>query len=116
MEKKFAMRSKGPDKDPDSPIIEIELEGLDEIFSAAMNMENLLCKYERFAEHVVLSCAMPEIPRYTVHDEAIDDTPIPQAFEMLDRILVRYRRMTKWMRQNGIDPESVAGDDKKTAN
>ena len=96
--------------------ISIELAGLSDIFSAAMNMENLLGKFERFVEHVVLACAMPEIPRYTVHDESIEDTQIPQAFEMLDRILVRYRKMTKWMRQNGIDPESVAGEEKKTTN
>lgn len=83
-----------------------------------MDAENMLCKYERFAEHVILSCAMPEIPRYTIHDESIDGTQMPQAIEMLDRILVRYRRMTKWMRQNGIDPEAVAGssDDDKKAN
>ena len=88
----------------------VEITGLDEIFAQALDAENMLCKYERFAEHVILSCAMPEIPRYTIHDENIDGTPMPQAFEILDKLLVRYRRITAWMRTNGIDPESVVGE------
>ncbi len=91
----------------------IEITGLDEIFAQALDAENMLCKYERFAEHVILSCAMPEIPRYTIHDETLDGTPMPQAFEILDKLLVRYRRMTAWMRTNGIDPESVVGESGK---
>ena len=103
------MKSAGQNKDHDSPTIKIELEGLDDVFAAALDNENFLVKYEKFAEHVILSCAMPEIPRYTIHDETLDGTPVPQAFEMLDHLLVRYRRMTAWMRRNGIDPEAVAG-------
>ena len=40
---------------------------------------------------------------------------MPGALEALDTVLVRYRKMTRWMRQNGIDPEAVAGkpDDEK---
>lgn len=110
MDKKFPMRSKGPDKDQDSPTIEIKLEGLDEIFASAIDAENLICKYERFAEHVVLSCVMPEIPRYTIHDEEIEKTPMQDAIEYMDRLLVRYRKMTAWMRRNGIDPEAVVGN------
>lgn len=91
----------------------VEITGLDEIFSQALDAENMLCKYERFAEHVILSCAMPEIPRYTIHDETLDGTPMPQAFEILDKLLVRYRRITAWMRTNGIDPESVVGESGK---
>lgn len=87
----------------------IEISGLDEIFAAAMDMENMLGKYERFAEHVMLCCAMPEIPRYTIQDEEIEGTRMPQALDLLDTLLVRYRKMTSWMRQNGIDPESIAG-------
>lgn len=109
MDKKFPMKSAGPNKDPDIPIIKIELEGLDEVFATALDNENFLVKYEKFAEHVILSCAMPEIPRYTIHDGSLECSPIPQAFEMLDSLLVRYRRMTAWMRRNGIDPEAVAG-------
>lgn len=86
----------------------IEMNGLDEIFTMALDLENMICKYERFAEHVILACGMPEIPRYTLHDEDIEGTPMPQAFEILDTLLVRYRRMTSWMRQNGIDPEAIA--------
>lgn len=94
-----------PEKDKKT----IEISGLDEIFASAMDMEVMLCKYERFAEHVILACAMPEIPRYTIQDEEIEGTHMPQAFDLLDKLLVRYRRMTSWMRQNGIDPESIAG-------
>ena len=109
MDKKFPMKATVQDKDHDSPVIKIELEGLDEIVAAALDNENFLVKYEKFAEHVVLSCAMPEIPRYTIHDDTLEGTPVPQACEMLDHLLVRYRRMTAWMHRNGIDPEAVMG-------
>ena len=96
----------------------VTVTGLDDIFSAALDAENMLCKYERFAEHVILACGMPEIPRYTMRLDSIEETLMPQAFDLLDRLLVRYRKMTSWMRKNGIDPESVAGetDEKKTHN
>ena len=103
------MKPESPDKDSCSHAIRIEIDGLDEIFATALDQENMLCKYERFTEHVILSCAMPEIPRYTLQDEDIEGTSMPQAFDLLDKILVRYRRMTAWMRQNGIDPENIAG-------
>lgn len=96
----------------------VTVTGLDDIFSTALDTENMLCKYERFAEHVILSCAMPEVPRYALHIETIEGTLMPEAFDLLDRLLVRYRKMTAWMRQNGIDPETIAGDtdEKKTHN
>ncbi len=105
MDKKFTMTGKDKVESP----IKVEIIGLDEIFTSAIDAEAIIGKYERFAEHVVLSCAMPEIPRYVIHDEGIDGTMMPHAMESLDTILVRYRKMTKWMRQNGIDPESVCG-------
>jgi hypothetical protein len=113
MDKKFPMTGKNNDSS-----VKVEIAGLDEIFASALDSESLIGKYERFAEHILLSCAMPEIPRYTVHDDTIDGTMMPQAFDALDRLLVRYRKMTRWMRQNGIDPEAVAGtpDEGKAAN
>ena len=104
MDKKFPMAAKSSD----APV-KVEIVGLDEIFASAIDAENILCKYERFTEHVILACGMPEIPRCTIHDESIEGTMMPHALESLDRILVRYRKMTRWMRQNGIDPESVCG-------
>lgn len=104
MDKKLPMTGKSKD----APV-KVEIVGLDEIFASAIDSEHTICKYEMFAEHVILSCAMPEIPRFVIHDEEADGTMIPQAVDALDQILVRYRKMTKWMRQNGIDPEAVAG-------
>lgn len=99
----------------DAPV-KVVIDGLDEVFLALSDMENLMCKYERFSEHVLLSCAMPEIPRLVVHDETIEGTIIPDAFSALDALLVRYRKMTKWFRNNGIDLDAVVGDgdDKKS--
>lgn len=94
----------------------VEIIGLDNIMFEMVSMENQLGQWDRFAEQVVLSCAMPEVPRVTLHNELMENTLMPQALDMLDNILVRYRRMTSWMRKNGIDPESVAGEDKKTHN
>ena len=86
----------------------VEVVGLDRIFANCVQMENLICKYERFAEDVTLSCMMPEVPRYMMEDEELDGTMIPGALDAMQRLLVRYRRMVSWMRRNGIDVESVA--------
>lgn len=88
----------------------IEVAGLDEIVHAATLAENIICKYEKFAEDVILSCAMPEIPRYSLHD---DEKPemIAEAEDVLYTLLTRYRKMTEWMRKNGIDIEAVVGNE-----
>ena len=104
MDKKLPMTGKSKD----APV-KVEIVGLDEIFATALDSETIIGKFERFTEHVLLACSMPEIPRFTIHDKEIDGTMMPHAIEALDTILVRYRKMTKWMRQNGIDPEAVAG-------
>lgn len=96
--------------------VKVVIDGLDDVFLSLADSEALIGKYERFSEHVLLSCAMPEIPRLVVHDETIEGTIIPDAFSALDTLLVRYRKMTKWFRNNGIDPEAVVGEgnDKKS--
>lgn len=96
--------------------VRVVIDGLDNVFLSLADMENLMCKYERFSEHVLLSCAMPEVPRFTIHDESIEGTPMPDALSALDALLVRYRKMTKWFRSNGIDPDAVVGEwnDKKS--
>lgn len=96
--------------------VKVVIDGLDDVFLSLADSEALIGKYERFSEHVLLSCAMPEIPRLVVHDETIEGTIIPDAFSALSTLLVRYRKMTNWLRNNGIDPESVVGDgnDKKS--
>lgn len=104
MDKKLPMTGKSSDRS-----VKVVIEGIDDIFASSLDAESIIGKYEKFAEHVILSCAMPEIPRYTLEDKSLEGSPIPQAYELLDNLLVRYRRMTAWMRQNGIDPESVAG-------
>lgn len=89
----------------------VEIVGLDEMFAYTVEREALIGQYERFTENVLLSCVMPEIPRYIVeHEEDMDG--IKDAFDALQAVLVRYRKMTSWMRNNGIDVESVAGDSK----
>ena len=99
----------------DAPV-KVVIDGLDDVFLSLADSEALIGKYERFAEHVLLSCVMPEVPRFVLHDETIEVTPIPDAFSALDTLLVRYRKMTKWFRSNGIDPEAVVGEgnDKKS--
>lgn len=92
----------------------VELSGLDEIFAFAMDSERVIGKYDRFAEHVTLSCAMPEVPRFALEDSEIMGTPMEAAYVALMKLLVRYRKITSWMRSNGIDVEAVAGGDKET--
>ena len=96
--------------------VKVVIDGLDDVFLSLADSEALIGKYERFAEHVLLSCVMPEVPRLVLHDETIEGTPIPDALSALDTLLVRYRKMTKWFRNNGIDLDAVVGDgnDKKS--
>ena len=108
MEKKFKVDS------GNEVVPKVELSGLDEIFAFAVDSERAIGKYERFAEHVTLSCAMPEIPRFALEDSEIMDTPMEDAYVALMKLLVRYRRITSWMRSNGIDVEEVAGGEKET--
>lgn len=104
MEKKFKVDS------GNEVVPKVELSGLDDIFAFAVDSERTIGKYERFAEHVTLSCTMPEIPRFALEDSEIMGTPMEDAYVSLMKLLVRYRRMTSWMRSNGIDVEAVAGD------
>ncbi len=92
----------------------VEISGLDGIVHAATLAENIICKYEKFAEDVILSCVMPEVPRYSLQD---DEKPemIGEAEDVLHTLLTRYRRMTEWMRKNGIDVDAVVGIDVKKA-
>ena len=103
--KKFEMNATSGDSD-----IKVEIVGISEIFDTGLQMENLLCKYERFAEDVLLACVMPENPRYVLeYDE--DETMMGEAHNALQKLLVRYRKLVTWMRSNGISVESVCGDD-----
>lgn len=98
---------------PDNGNGRVEIIGLDSVLFETVSMENKLCQWDRFAEHVILSCAMPEVPRVTLHNDFMDDTLMPQAFDMLDNILVRYRKMTAWFRANKIDINDVIGENEK---
>ena len=91
----------------------VEIIGLDNIMFEAVSMENKLCQWDRFAEQVALACSMPEIPRFTLHNESMDDTMMPHALDLLDNLLVRYRKMTAWFRANNIDINDVVGGNDK---
>ena len=92
----------------------IEIVGLDDFLGYTVEREALIAQYERFTENVLLSCVMPEIPRYIIEHE--DDVEgIKDSFDALQRVLVRYRKMVSWMRSNGIDVESVVGESKGKA-
>lgn len=88
----------------------VQISGLDEIFACSVEAERVIAKYERFAEHATLSCAMPEIPRYALEDDSIKGTPLEDAYVSVMKLLVRYRKITAWMRSNNIDVEAIAGD------
>lgn len=89
----------------------IELVGLDSVVTQVISMEMYICKCERFAEEVLLACSMPEIPRLILAD-ALDDgaNVLDDAHDAMQRLLVRYRKMTAWFRANKIDVESVVGE------
>ena len=114
MSPKFKMES-GNDA---QTTMKVEVKGIDDILFCIQEQDALIAKYERFAEDVLLSCVMPEIPRYVLADDE-DGSIADRAHDALQTLLVRYRKMTAWMRTNGIDPESVAGkkdEEKKAAN
>lgn len=88
----------------------VELRGLDELLLEVRDMERALCAYDRFAEDVLLSCVMPEVPRYVLSDEEYEGSLMMRAHDALQSLLVRYRRLVSWMRSNGIDPGAVSGE------
>lgn len=111
MSQKFKIES--PNNDP---AVKVEISGLDDVMYSIQEQEILLSKYERFAEDVLLSCAMPEIPRYLLAD-GDDGIPIANnAHDSLQKLLVRYRKMTAWFRANKIDIDSIVGDNDKVKN
>lgn len=87
----------------------VEIVGLDAVVAQVAAQENMLCKYEKYADDILLACSMPEIPRYVLADEEMEGTRVADAFDAVQRLLVRYRKITAWMRKNGIDVEAVAG-------
>ena len=88
----------------------VDIVGLDLIYAAGMDAERTIGKYERFAEHVILSCNMPEVPRMVLADEDIVGTPIEDGYDAITRLLVRYRKITAWLRANRIDVNDVCGE------
>ena len=103
MSNKFKMEAPGIEP------IRVEVKGIDDVLFAIQEYESMLGKYERFAEDVLLSCLMPEVPRYILGD-GDDESITNNAHDALQRILVRYRKMVSWFRANSIDVESVVGD------
>lgn len=104
---KFKIESPGGEKG-----MKVELTGIDEVVFAVQEQEMIIGRYERFAEDVLLSCVMPEVPRYLLQRN--DEPLIPvadDAHDALHKLLVRYRKMTAWFRANKIDVEAVAGGD-----
>lgn len=89
--------------------IRVEVKGIDDILYAIQEYESMLGRYERFTEHVLLSCLMPEVPRFILGD-GDEESMMDNAHDALQRILVRYRKMVSWFRANSIDVESVVGE------
>ena len=71
----------------------------------------LICKYEAFTNDVLLSCTMPELPRYVLQYDEEEQTYMGDAFQAMQKLLIRYRKLVNWMRANGIDVEAICGDD-----
>lgn len=103
MSGKFKMEAPGIEP------IRVEVKGIDDVLFAIQEYESALGRYERFTEDVLLSCLMPEIPRFVLGD-CDEESMIDNAHDALQRILVRYRKMVAWFRSNSIDVESVVGD------
>lgn len=89
--------------------MKVEVKGIDDILFCIQEQDAMMAKYERFAEDVLLSCVMPEIPRYVLADND-DDSIIDRAHDALQTLLVRYRKITSWIKANKIDIESIVGN------
>ena len=102
---KFKMENKRPEK--------VEIVGLNDIFNTCILMENLLGKFERFAEDVLLSCNAPDTMRYRLEqdDESEADNLIGQAYDAMQSLLTKYRKILSWMQTNKINIDAVVGED-----
>jgi hypothetical protein len=89
--------------------MKVEVKGIDDILFCIQEQDALIAKYERFAEDVLLSCVMPEIPRSVLADDE-DGSIADRAHDALQTLLVRYRKITSWIKANKIDIESIVGN------
>lgn len=105
MSPKFKMES-GNDA---QTTMKVEVKGIDDILFCIQEQDAMMAKYERFAEDVLLSCVMPEIPRFVLADNN-DDSIIDRAHDALQNLLVRYRKIISWIKANKIDIESIVGN------
>lgn len=92
--------------------MKVEVKGIDDILFCIQEQDTMLARYERFAEDVLLSCVMPEVPRYVLAD-GDDDSMMNNAHDALQTLLVRYRKMVAWFKTNKIDIEAVVGGNEK---
>ena len=90
----------------------IEITGLDSLLGTLMDVTVQLCDHQKFVEDVLLSCVMPETPRYSLQYDGEDEN-ISSAESALYQRMDEWRKMTAWFRANNIDLDAVLGRDGK---
>lgn len=90
----------------------IEITGIDKVLGTIMDVTIQLCDMQKFVEDVLLSCVMPETPRYSLQYDGEDEN-ISSAESALYQRMEEWRKMTAWFRANNIDLDAVLGRDGK---
>lgn len=88
----------------------IEITGLDRLLGTLMDVTIQLCDHQKFVEDVLLACAMPDTPRYSIQYDGEDEN-ISSAESALYKRMEEWRKMTAWFRANNIDLDAVLGRD-----
>ena len=86
--------------------------GISEALEFVSALTDEVAEYRAFAEDVLLACAMPDVPRFSVeHDDSIPF--IHDAAGMLFNRMTEYRKMVAWFRANNIDLDAILGREGK---
>lgn len=86
--------------------------GIGEALEFVSALTDEVAEYRAFAEDVLLACAMPDVPRFSVER----DDPLPfiqDASVMLFNRMTEYRKMVAWFQANNIDLDAILGREGK---
>lgn len=86
--------------------------GIDKALEFVAALTDEIAAYRAFAEDVLLACAMPETPRYSLQYDGEDEN-ISSAESALYKRMEEWRKMTAWFQSNNIDLDAVLGRERK---
>lgn len=86
-----------------------DFEGATDLAFLVSNLQSEADDYAMFAEDVLLSVIMPDVPRFMLEDKYKGHMADSAAAELF-RHMEGYRKILDFLRRNGIDVNTIIGD------